>query len=91
MTPGPLSRFYLGFGASRGAQLGSESPNTLVARIVRQPLSAAHGGARPAPALGGCFLQALPSLATVSPWVVALLSHGFLFAIADSWQQLQKQ
>lgn len=39
-----------------------------------------------------CGLQDLSSPpAVVSPQDLALLSHGFLFVIADWWQQLQKQ
>lgn len=39
-----------------------------------------------------CVFQERPSApAAVSPRVMALLTHGFLFVIADWWQQLQKQ
>lgn len=43
---------------------------------------------RPSPVFGRTLLS-LP--ATVRVPVVALLSHCFLFVIADWWQQLQKQ
>lgn len=41
--------------------------------------------------LGRVFQERPCAPAAVSPRVMALLTHGFLFVIADWWQQLQKQ